>query len=178
MMGHATDRRVVASPFIYRTCTMTYIIHSYVVCRLSALTDDIRVCPTEIEDARWVPFAQFQQEASHPVRRPIFFLLTISVLDSARPNPLDPTRPDPSSTHLSDPQDRRAAHGRAGPLPGRGGGRGGRPRGHRRDGAPQHPPEPAQLQAVPHRAAHAGVEQQLMIRGWEEGVGVVHRGAG
>ena len=71
---------------------MTYIIHSYVVCRLSALTDDIRVCPTEIEDARWVPFAQFQQEASHPVRRPYFFP-TYLVLDGAQPNPLDPTRP-------------------------------------------------------------------------------------
>ncbi len=39
----------------------------YVVTRLQALTDELRLCSTEIQDARWVPLKQFREEASHPI---------------------------------------------------------------------------------------------------------------
>jgi hypothetical protein len=39
----------------------------YVVARLRALTDEIKICPSEILDARWVSLKQFQAEVSHPL---------------------------------------------------------------------------------------------------------------
>lgn len=43
----------------------------YVVTRLQALTDELRLCSSEIQDARWVPLKQFQDEASHPILRTV-----------------------------------------------------------------------------------------------------------
>ena len=43
----------------------------YVVTRLNALTTELKLCPSEIQDARWVPLAQFRQEASHPILKTV-----------------------------------------------------------------------------------------------------------
>lgn len=51
----------------------------YVVTRLEAVTDDLRLCSSEIEDARWVPFSQFQREASHPILKTVAELTRRSV---------------------------------------------------------------------------------------------------
>lgn len=75
---------------------------SYVVTRLQARTDEIRICPTEIEDARWVPFSQFQQEASHPVRPglllPLFWIAFVLLLQHTANSPFSrrSIRPHPS----------------------------------------------------------------------------------
>jgi len=43
----------------------------YVVARLAALTEELRLCSSEIQDARWVPLKQFQEEASHPILKTV-----------------------------------------------------------------------------------------------------------
>jgi len=51
----------------------------YVVTHLAAETDELRLRSSEIEDARWVPFAQFQKEASHPILKTVAELMRGSV---------------------------------------------------------------------------------------------------
>jgi hypothetical protein len=42
---------------------------SYVITRLEAQNEDMRIDAHEVEDAKWVPLPTFREEASHPVRR-------------------------------------------------------------------------------------------------------------
>ena len=43
----------------------------YIVTRLAAITDELHLCSSEIQDARWVPLKQFREEASHPILKTV-----------------------------------------------------------------------------------------------------------